>query len=557
MKKKVLFGLTVTTALLLSACSSGGGTADSDAATDTGSGELASEQVLTYVESAMMANADLSLATDAPSFRALNATYEGLYRVNADQQVEPAGAAELAEVSEDGLTYTFKLNDKAVWSNGDPVTANDYVYSWRRTVDPATASQYAYMFAPVKNASAISAGEAEVDTLGIEAVSDYELVVTLDVATPYVDYLFAFPSFFPQNQSVVEEFGKDYATTSENAVYNGPFVSEGFDGPGSDNEWSYVKNEDYWDADNVKLDRVDVTVVSEVSTALNLFQDGQANYVTLSGELASQMAGDPEFVTVPQGTTAYLEMNQEAADSPFRNENLRKAISASIDRQSFVTNILANGSVPAPGITPGGLAVDSSGEDFTSATGVEPFEFNQEAAAEYWEKAKEELGIDSLEFNILSDDTDGAKRSTEYLQGAIQDALDGVKVTVTNVPFAVRLDRSTSGDFDTVISLWGADYADPSSFLDLFVTGNSYNRGNWSNEEYDALIKEAATTNANNPDVRWKNLADAENIISTQLGVIPMYQRSLATMQSANLQGIVEHASGVDTDFKWAYFTAE
>ena len=555
-KKSVLFGLTAATALLLSACSTGGGdTADSGS--KGGSDKLADEQVMTYVESAMMPTADLSVATDNTSFLALNAVYEGLYRVDADQQVTPGGAAELAEVSEDGLTYKIKLREDAKWSNGDPVTAADYVFGWQRTVDPKTASQYAYLYAPVKNATAIAEGKAKVTDLGIKAVSDYELEIDLDVATPYFDYLLAFPSFFPQHQSTVEEFGDDYAMTSENAVYNGPFTLDGFDGPGSDTEWSYKKNPDYWDADTVKMDEVKVTVVTEASTGLNLFQDGQADYTVVSGELAQQLAGDPSFVTVPEGTTAYLEMNQNDENSPFRNANLRKAISAAIDRPSFVTNILANGSVPAPGLVPGGLAVDADGKEFTEATDVEGFEFDKDAAGKYWEKAKEELGIDSLEFEVLSDDTEGARKTVEYLQGAIQDALPGVKVKVANVPFAVRLDRSTAGDFDTVVSLWGADYADPSSFLDLFTTDNSYNRGGWSNAEYDKLIKDAATTNANDPAKRWANLVDAENIMSSELGVLPLYQRSQATMQSQNLHGIAEHASGVKTDFKWAYFTEE
>jgi ABC-type oligopeptide transport system, periplasmic component len=554
-KKSVLFGLTAATALLLSACSTGGDTADSGS--KGGSDKLADEQVMTYVESAMMPTADLSVATDATSFLALNAVYEGLYRVDADQQITPGGAAELAEVSEDGLTYKIKLREDAKWSNGDPVTAADYVFGWQRTVDPKTASQYAYLFAPVKNATAIAEGKADVKDLGIKAVSDYELEINLDIATPYFDYLLAFPSFFPQHESTVEEFGDDYAMTSENAVYNGPFTLAGFDGPGSDTEWSYVKNPDYWDADTVKMDEVKVTVVTEASTGLNLFQDGQADYTVVSGELAQQLAGDPAFVTVPEGTTAYLEMNQNDENSPFRNANLRKAISAAIDRESFVNNILANGSVPAPGLVPGGLAVDANGKEFTEATDVEGFAFDKAAAGKYWEKAKEELGIDSLEFEVLSDDTEGARKTVEYLQGAIQDALPGVTVKVANVPFAVRLDRSTNGDFDTVVSLWGADYADPSSFLDLFTSDNSYNRGGWSNADYDKLIKDAATTNANDPAKRWQNLVDAENIMSSELGVLPLYQRSVATMQSPNLHGLAEHASGVKTDFKWAYFTEE
>src|SRR5699024_4939483 len=153
--------------------------------------------------------------TDTISFSALNNVYEGLYRLDADNIPQPAGAAELAEVSEDGLTYKLKLREDAKWSNGDPVTAADYVYSWQRTVSPDTASEYAYMFEPVLNAAEITSGDKDVEELGIKAVGDYELEITLAKATPYFDYLLAFASFFPQQEKTVEEFGDKYASNSE------------------------------------------------------------------------------------------------------------------------------------------------------------------------------------------------------------------------------------------------------------------------------------------------------------------------------------------------------
>ncbi|MBE8863451.1 ABC transporter substrate-binding protein, partial [Enterococcus faecium] len=175
-------------------------------------------------------------------------------------------------------------------SNGEPVTAADYVFGWQRTVSAETGSEYAYLFAPVTNAEAITAGEKDASELGIKAVSDYELEITLTTPTPYFQYLLAFPSFFPQTQAVVEDNGDQYASTSDNAVYNGPFVLAGFDGPGTDTEWSYEKNDQYWDKGTVKLDTINVSVVKESSTSLNLFQDGQADDVILTGELAQQMA---------------------------------------------------------------------------------------------------------------------------------------------------------------------------------------------------------------------------------------------------------------------------
>lgn len=549
MKNKWAYGLVAVCGVALAGCTTGGTSSSSN---DTAaSGDSSAEQVFNVVVSQEMPSADLSLATDTISFSALNNVYEGLYRLDAESTPQPAGAAEAAEVSEDGLTYKIKLREDAKWSNGDPVTAADYVYGWQRTVKPETASEYAYLFSPVKNADAITAGDTDPSELGIKAVGDYELEITLEKATPYFDYLLAFPSFFPQNQKVVEENGDQYASTSDNAVYNGPFVLTGFDGPGTDTEWAYEKNDQYWDKDTVKLQTINVSVVKESSTALNLFQDGQADDVILTGELAQQMANDEAFISQPEASTYYLEMNQRDEDSPFRNENLRKAISYAIDRDALVTSILGDGSIASSGLVPEGMTFSPGDHtDFTEAAGS-VISYDQEKAKEYWEKAKEELGIDSLEFDILASDTDSTKKIIEYLQDTIEKTLDGVKVTLSPVPLSVRLDRSNAGDFDAVMAGWGADYADASSFTDLFTTGNSYNRGQWSNEEFDAAVKAAGTTNANDPDKRWEDLVNAEKIIMNEQGVIAVYQKAEAHLRAPKVKGVVAHAAGAQYDYKW------
>ena len=549
MKNKWAYGLVAVCGVALAGCTTGGTSSSSN---DTAaSGDSSAEQVFNVVVSQEMPSADLSLATDTISFSALSNVYEGLYRLDAESTPQPAGAAEAAEVSEDGLTYKIKLREDAKWSNGDPVTAADYVYGWQRTVKPETASEYAYLFSPVKNADAITAGDTDPSELGIKAVGDYELEITLAKATPYFDYLLAFPSFFPQNQKVVEENGDQYASTSDNAVYNGPFVLTGFDGPGTDTEWAYEKNDQYWDKDTVKLQTINVSVVKESSTALNLFQDGQADDVILTGELAQQMANDEAFVSQPEATTSYLELNQRDEDSPFRNENLRKAISYAIDRDALVTSILGDGSIASSGLVPEGMTFSPGDHtDFTEAAGS-VISYDQDKAKEYWEKAKEELGIDSLEFDILASDTDSTKKIIEYLQDTIEKTLDGVKVTLSPVPLSVRLDRSNAGDFDAVMAGWGADYADASSFTDLFTTGNSYNRGQWSNEEFDAAVKAAGTTNANDPDKRWEDLVNAEKIIMNEQGVIPVYQKAEAHLRAPKVKGVVAHAAGAQYDYKW------
>lgn len=218
----------------------------------------------------------------------------------------------------------------------------------------------------------------------------------------------------------------------------------------------------------------------------------------------------------------------------------------------MVEKVIANGSPAAKGLVPKDLAFDSNGKDFSTQT-TSKVSYDAKKAKDYWEKAKKELGVDSLEIEFLTEDTDNSKKMAEYLQGSIQDTLDGITVKVANVPFSVKIDRSHSGDFDMAMNGWGADYADPSSFMDLFTSDNSYNYGKWSNPEYDKLVKAASTTDANDPEKRWQDYIDAENIIVDECGVIPIYQKAEAHLISPKVKGIVNHASGVKREYKWVH----
>lgn len=551
MKKKWAFSVVALSGLVLAGCY--GGSANTKSSNSASGNSTDGGGVFNLVVPQEMPTADLSLATDTISFTALNNVYEGIYRLDKDSKPQPAGASELAEVSEDGLTYKIKLREDAKWSNGDPVVAADYVYGWQRTVDAATASEYAYLFAPVANAEEITAGKKDKSELGIKAVGDHELEITLTKQTPYFQYLLAFPSFFPQKQSVVEENGDAYASASDKAVYNGPFTLTDFDGPGTDTEWSYKKNDNYWDKDAVKLSEIKVSVVKESSTALNLFKDGQADDVILSGELAQQNANDPAYTSVKEARTSYIELNQREADSPFKNVNLRKAISYSINRDALVKQVLGDGSVVSTGLIPADMSKNpETNEDFAKEAG-KLVSYDKEKAKEYWEKAKKELGIDSLEFNLMASDDDASKKVIEYIQNSIQENLDGVKVKPTPVPFSVRLDRSSSGDFDTVLGGWAADYADPSSFTDLFVAGNSYNREQWSNADYDKVVDDSGNKDAGDEQARWADLQEATKIMADDMGVIPVYQKAEGHLVNEKIKGIVHHAAGASWDYKWTY----
>lgn len=505
-------------------------------------------QVLNWNESAELPTMDLSQATDTVSFTALNNTMEGLYRIGKNSKIEP-GIAKKTEVSDDGLTYTFILRKDAKWSNGDPVTAKDFVYSWQRTVDPKTGSQYAYLFDGVANVNDIMNGKKPVTDLGIKAEGDYKLVVTLDKEVPYFKLLLGFPTFFPQNEKAVEKYGSKYGTASKYMVYNGPFKLTGW--TGTNLSWTLAKNNAYWDKKAVKLSKINYKVNKTASTSYNLYQSGKLDATSLSAEQAKQLKGSKEYVNRPQASTFYFEYNQ--TKKAFKNKKIRQAISMVINRKQFVDKVLGDGSIPAKGLVPEGLS-SYDGTDFATAayekTGVE---YNVEEAKKLWKEGMAEEGLTSLDITLLSDDTDAAKKSTEFVQSAIESNLEGANVTAANVPFKTRLDRSQKGDFDVVISAWGADFADPISFLDMFTTNNSYNRGKWSNAEYDALVNASKTTDAVDPAKRWDDLVKAEKILMEDQGVSPIYQSTQAWVVKSKVKGVIYNSSGANYNFKEAY----
>lgn len=546
-----LLGLTATSALVLAACG-GGSDGESASSESTSSGSASSEeQVLNLIESAELPNMDSAKTTDTVSGTVLNNVNEGLYRQNPDNELELGMAAEEPEVSEDGLTYTFKIREDAVWSNGDPVTANDFVYAWTRLATPETAAEYSYMIdGVVKNASAILTGEMDPSELGATAVDDKTLEVQLETAVPYFKNLLILPMFLPQNEAFVTEQGENYATNSDTVLYNGPFVLDEWDGTGL--SWVLNKNEDYWDKDTVALDTINVDVVKETSTAINLYDTGAVDRITLSGEYVQTKQGDPELKTQPTSSVFYFKFNQErdGAETPLANENIRKAIAMAFDKQAFADTVLQNGSIPANGLVPANLAADpASGEDFREQSG-DLLTYDVEQAQEFFEKGLEELGVDSISLEILGDDTENAKKSLEFMQAQLTSNLPGLEISLRNVPFKVRLDADTNQDYDIEMAGWGADYADPINFLELFHSENGNNKSSFSNADYDALI-ESAQTNVTDLEGRWEDMLEAEKVLMETGGIAPIYQRAYSVLEKDYIKGFTTHLVGADYSYKW------
>lgn len=509
---------------------------------------LADKQVLNWSYASELPSMDLSTATDTISFDQLNSTMEGIYRIGKNSKVEP-GLATKTEVSKDGLTYTFTLRKNDKWSNGDPVTAQDFVYSWRRTVDPKTGSQYAYLFDGIANANDIIAGKKAVDTLGIKAKGKYKLVVTLEKKLPYFKLLMGFPVFFPQNQNVVEKYGKKYGTAAKYLVYNGPFKMEGWSG--SNLSWKLVKNKNYWDKKDVKLSQINFSVNKSTTTSYNLYQSKKLDYTPLSTEQAKQLKGKDGYQVLKEARTNYLEFNE--TNKVFANKKIRQALSYAVNRQVLADKVLGAGTLPSLGIVSRDLAFNK-GKDFAvAAKTTAGVTYNKAKAQKLLKEGLAEVGQSKLSFTLLGDDTDVSKQVTESLQSQIQQTLPDVDVSVSNVPFKTRLQRSEDGDFDVVVSAWGADFADPISFLDLFTSDNSYNNGKWKNAEYDKLITASKTTDAGNVDKRWDDMVKASKILSEDQGVAPLYQLNVAYMLNPSVKGVIQNTAGVTWSFKDAY----
>ncbi|MCA0982932.1 peptide ABC transporter substrate-binding protein [Halobacillus yeomjeoni] len=540
---------TLAMTMFLAACY-GGGENGSEPADDSKKQEgEETEQVLNLVDGAEIPTMNSSLTIDAIASQWLGSTKDGLYRLGENGQTEP-GIATDHKVSEDGLKWTFNLRDDAKWTNGDPVTAHDFVFAWQRAVDPEVGSEYGpYMMnGVVQNAEAVSKGEMELDKLGVKAVDDYTFEVTLEKPTPYFESMTTFGTFLPMNEEFVEEQGDQYAMEAENLLANGPFkMTEWNHGEG----WTVEKNEDYWDADKVKLDKINVKVVKDTASAVNLYQTDAIDRVNLSSEFVDEYRSSSDFRVEEEPVIFFLKMNQQ--NEILANENARKAIQMVIDRKSMVDVILNNGSVPGEGNMPANfVSHPESGEDFREING-KLVETDVEKAQEHWKKAKEELNIETANLRFLGGDTENAKNLDAYLKDQLEQ-LEGLSIKLESVPFKVRLERDSNMDYDIENYGWGPDYIDPNTFLNLWVTDGGNNKTGYSSEKYDSLIKEAGDELAQKPVERFENFLEAEKLLIKEDAVLaPLYQRARAQLWKPYVKNVTVNPMGPDYTYKYAY----
>lgn len=547
MKKLFAVTMSAVMALSLTACSSSSAPADDSSSTgtdtETKTADASGNTVVTLAKENDVISMNSSYATDGMSFEVIAMTVEGLETIAEDGAVVP-GLAESYETSDDETTYTFKLRD-ANWDNGDPVTANDFVFAWETTIHNPEA-EYAYLFgsdgACVKGADEILNGDKE-GKLDIKAVDDKTFEVHLTQKVPYFLFLTSFPVFFPINEAFYKEQGEDgkeYGLTPENLLANGPYkLTEWTSGT----NLKLAKNEKYWDANSIGVDEININIAPEASTSALDFEAGNTDFTKLNSTLVDKYKDNEAYDTFLEGYLWYLQYNMD--NDILKNENIRKALSTVVDRTDLAENVLKDGSIPLGGFVPKEFALGPDGKDYTE-TGTAYFtEQGDEAlkkATEYWEKGLKELGTDSVTLRLLYEPSDPSKPAAEFIQSQLQQ-LPGLTIEMVSQEKKNRIELQKQGDFDIVLTRWGPDYADPTTYLNLMITGNSYNYGNYSNPEYDKLLKEAASES--DLEARWKKLHDAEAILMEDLPVVGIFQVGGASLVNPKVTGIEDHSAGV------------
>lgn len=546
MKKKIILACaSFIIGVVLVGCTTGNNTEGANSSDNDA-------QTVHLMEENEVASMNTLVTQDTASINAQVHVFEGLYNIDQDNEIVPAVAEDMPEISEDGKTYTIQLRDDANWSNGDPVTADDFVYAWRRLASPENEANYMFLLdGTVANGSEIINDGMDPEKLGVKANNDKELEIQLEKPVPYFTSLMTFPPFFPQNEEFVEEYGKEYGNDSEKILSNGAFTMENWDQ--SSMEWDLEKNPEYYDADKVKLEKVNVDVIKETATAFNLFQSDELDQAEISGEHVKQNEDNPNLQKVPDSKVFYFKMNQKSNDKDtiFANEDVRRAVAYAIDKEGIVDDVLADGSSASYGYIPKDFVKNPKTDaDFREDAG-DLMETNEDKAKEHWEKAKKEIG-DEITIELLTSDEDAEKKVAETVQYQLQEALPGLNLEVKSVPLNNSIDLTRNGEYELAMGRWGPDYQDPMTYLESL---RSPNNTNYESDKYDDLLDKITSDYGNDPEKRWQAMIDAEKtLVEEDAAIVPLYQQTRSLLVKDNLKGIYYPNFGASTIFKYATY---
>lgn len=523
--------------------------------------EQANDERLSVMLDSNVVSLDSAQCTDSASFEVIATCIEGLMQLDGDGVPTPA-IAESFDVSADGKQYIFHLRD-AKWANGDPVTADDFVFAWRRHCQKA--DKYAYIMggtvACVRNADAVIKG-ADPTILGVSAPDAKTFVVELDAPVSFFPSLMAFPTFFPINEKFYSGLDDGtYGTTPETFLSNGAFVLTEYL-PGTANI-QLRKNDAYWNAENVQLDAWQYQVVKSSDSALTAFKNGTLDVAGISGSQVAAVKADPDISknlrSIPSGALSYLSFNQDSKNhhaGALANVNLRLAISNAIDRESLVENFIANGSKATYTAVPIHFAPNAETGEFFAENQqqfAECVSFNVDKARAWLAKAKAELGRDTfeLEFIYANDSGNTVVKVVQAIKAQVEENLPGVVLNLQPMPKAEYFDRLTTNSFDLAINSWVPDYNDPMTFLSLWTTSGCEICEHWSNADYDKIIADCTTgTLAADYPTRWQALYDAEKILLEEAVIAPLYTGANSILLSERVDGIEFHVAGVNRIFK-------
>ena len=508
-----------------------------------GCGGNSKEDTSTYTYSSELdiKNLDSSDADDQCSLRAIHAVIDGLMKTDKKGNIT-YGIAKSKEVSEDGLTHTYKLRKDAKWANGDPVTANDFVYAWHRIFK--NKGNYYYMFADgiasIQGAQELSdkidAGEELTDdnlnSMGVKAVDDYTLEVKTTVRVSFLDELLAFPPFYPINEKFAEKQGNKYGKSAKTILGNGAFTMTNWE-PGSVAE--FEKNESYYDQKHVKLNKLVMKLVQEPKVAAQSFEAGETDYAPINSDLVDKYKDDEAFKQVYDGFLFYISVNFQNSD--LANLNVRKAISLAINRKDLCENVLKDGSQAAKGFVPSGLSISPEGKDFRDEAPTYT-SYDKKAAQAALDEGLKELGKSEITLRVTyGTDESPMDVFATYLQNALS-KLDGIKVEMVATTKQDRIyNKQKNGDFDLAVTRWGPDYGDPTTYLTIALSANSNNYGKWSNSEYDQLVGQVGVESDVNK--RWQEMKDAEKILLDDYAYIPVFEKGAATLQNPKVKNLV------------------
>ena len=487
---------------------------------------------------------DTTLLTDAVSGVVIAHVMEGLLRYDQHQRLVP-GMAERWKIT--AGQAVFNLRD-ALWSDDEPVTAHDFVFAWRTALDPANASQYAFILYPIKNAEAINQGELPVDALGARAQGDKTLVVDLERPIAFFDKLTAFSTYYPVRQDFYESRGGRYGADADQLLYNGPFVMTSWvHGQSLD----LRKNPRYWDKERIRLDRINVAyIVSDANAVLNLFKDGKIALASLTAEnLAEAMEQRWHINRFMDGSVFFTEFNHRP-DRLTRNHNLRQAMLLAQDPHELIYKVIKiPGYLPGESLFP--VFLDGVRGKFRAEYPAPEHRMDVARARQHLEKARLELGLDEFPpLVMLTGDNPVSNIQSEYFQALFKKNL-GLEIKIDRQIFKQRLDKMTKGQFDMVLAGWAPDYNDALTFGDLFASWNLNNRGRYANPEYDRLVRIAQ--GSLDQKVRMDAFDGMQRIIYDDAVVIVNYERGQAYVSDPRVKGIVRRAVGAAQDYTYAY----